>query len=1111
MVGGAARFFVRLLAALVVGIAVVAVGLVGLFWSGPVSVAFLTPYVETFVDEAHPDIRLSVGDTILTWAGWDRGIDVRAVDVRVSTKANVTIAEMPEVAVALSPGAMANGVLAPNRIDIFGPEVFIRRAMDGGLQLSFGPPGVSDSRPATPGADGGLDRIIAFLGETTNPDNPMSYLESVAIVGGAASLFDERTGLAWFAPVANAVLRRGETGLGFEGSLTADLSGTETDLDFVGALDAETGETQIAVRYSDLVPKALADLDPAAEPLRGVDAALSGTVAVTVAADQTVSVARAEIKAEAGRVVLPPPADTELAFQSAFAIVAYDRVADTVRVETLDIDFGDGGRLAVPAIEHVFPIRRFSAAATISPLARVVTVERLEADLAGPTVTATARIDGVGTPGVRIAAQAAGSDIPVSELSTYWPKSLGSDANEWSVEHLRDGIMNSVSVDAELAGTPDGGLTANRLDGRMRITGTTIDYLEGMPPVTGVTGNMTIDATRFDVAVETGMSNGLTVSGGTISLYDLHTDIEKADIRLDITGPARNAVGLIDNPTLSFASAVGLSAERVRGASEIDFQILFPLKKDLSWDEVQVKAKASVADLEVRAAALGQNLTGATANLAVDNDGLSFNGVGTLGRLPIRVSWRENFSEPRAFKSRYDVQTRVSDVTTLADLGIDLGPVSADTISGTVAADIVFTERAVGDARLTVDANLIDASVQVPAFGWEKPQGVAGRAEIALELTNDLISMIPAFSVTAPGLDVRGLVNFADDGTGLESVRLQQFRFGRTDVVGILLPRDDGGWDVDFNGPSLDLTALWGDLTDETAAGPADEADDPLLPDMTVSMRVDTVWLEDDRRLQGLSGAFSRENNAWRSIFVESTGEEDTRFTLGLAPGDDGNRVLTMRAQNAGAVLRALGLYDNMIGGRLDLVGTFDDSDPDEPLSGTLSVTDYRIVNLPWLARLVSVMALTGIADSLQGSGISFSSLEMPFERTAETMVIRDGKAFGASLGITVTGTFYLGAGALDLNGTIVPAYAINSMLGNVPLLGPLFTGGEEGGGVFAANYSVGGTREDPDVTINPLSALAPGFLRNIFGVLDGTTQIQGRSGPADPDAEGDPFGKPEK
>ena len=74
-----------------------------------------------------------------------------------------------------------------------------------------------------------------------------------------------------------------------------------------------------------------------------------------------------------------------------------------------------------------------------------------------------------------------------------------------------------------------------------------------------------------------------------------------------------------------------------------------------------------------------------------------------------------------------------------------------------------------------------------------------------------------------------------------------------------------------------------------------------------------------------------------------------------------------------------------------------------------------------------------------------------------------------------------------------MPAYFFNSMLGHLPLVGKLFSP-EKGGGVFAARFGVDGQITDPTISINPVSALTPGFLREIFAVFDRTPAARGET-----------------
>ena len=129
-------------------------------------------------------------------------------------------------------------------------------------------------------------------------------------------------------------------------------------------------------------------------------------------------------------------------------------------------------------------------------------------------------------------------------------------------------------------------------------------------------------------------------------------------------------------------------------------------------------------------------------------------------------------------------------------------------------------------------------------------------------------------------------------------------------------------------------------------------------------------------------------------------------------------------------------------------------------------------------------MALTGILDALEGDGLAFSDLSAPFEFQKGTFEIKEARASGTALGFTANGKIFRHADVVDLEGTVIPAYALNSAFGRIPLLGDLFSGGEKGGGIFAAAYTMTGPIEEPVVSVNPLSALAPGFLRNVFGII---------------------------
>jgi hypothetical protein len=155
---------------------------------------------------------------------------------------------------------------------------------------------------------------------------------------------------------------------------------------------------------------------------------------------------------------------------------------------------------------------------------------------------------------------------------------------------------------------------------------------------------------------------------------------------------------------------------------------------------------------------------------------------------------------------------------------------------------------------------------------------------------------------------------------------------------------------------------------------------------------------------------------------------------------------------------------------------------------------------------LLQAVTLYGLVDVLSGPGMSFSQLTAPFQLNADALVLRDVRAFSPSLGLTAAGRINRGDDQLDLEGTLVPAYAFNSLPGRIPLLGRLFSP-EEGGGLFAISYSLHGPIDNPTVVANPLSVVTPGILRGMFGMFDQATPA--RQLPLDRDGVGGNAQKP--
>ena len=209
---------------------------------------------------------------------------------------------------------------------------------------------------------------------------------------------------------------------------------------------------------------------------------------------------------------------------------------------------------------------------------------------------------------------------------------------------------------------------------------------------------------------------------------------------------------------------------------------------------------------------------------------------------------------------------------------------------------------------------------------------------------------------------------------------------------------------------------------------------------------------------------------------------KEVKLKADYVPKPNNEYYLSITSNNAGSTFKVLRIYDDISGGNLKIEAK---KGADKKFIGHASIRDFNLHNTPVLAKVLSMASLTGIVGMLSGEGIAFSHLDAPFEYKNKILSVTDARAFGNVLGITMTGEYNWGKEEVSGKGVIAPAYSINSFLGSIPLVGNLLAGKD--GTVFAANYSIKGKIDDVKVSINPLSALSPGSLKDLFSSLFGS------------------------
>lgn len=1073
MVHGGVRLFFQVLGGLGLLLLLAAAALTWRLSQGPLRLDALTPYLEDALALPGGDYRVELGHTVLYWESPGEAIDLRVADVRALDRSGTAIAAVPELAVTLSPRALLRGEVRLTSVEILDPHLQLLREEDGGLRLGLwysDDPGAAAAAEAPAERSEGTAIVRAVIAGLTGDDSlgPAAGLTAVRVAGARATVIDRRLNAVWSMPEASIELYRGDGGsIGVAASLEVALpgeGGATTHLDMVGDYDPEAQVVDLGVTIDGLRPAALVPVSEALAPLAALDLPVEGTATLTLAVTHTLELRAAGVSVSGGpgHLRLPAPLGTTYAVRglrfAGSAAADLDQIlVDTLRLE-LDppaeaVDPGAEGRPAVLTVSGTLD-------------------ERPEADggFAGEVLIAAA-------------------DVPVDALAHWWPEGVAPNPRSWIVANLTRGRLIEGGWRIGLGGPTIDHLEPTALAGTGRVEGTTVQYMPEMPPVEDTVADLAFHMDRVDITAKGGRLYGLSVTGGTIALTELdHPTTPRAAIDLAISGPLADALRVVDSKPLGYASKLGVSPRAASGDQTTRLRLAFPLINDLRLDQLEVLATAEARGAALRDAVFGRDLSEANLALTVDTESLEATGQALVAGIPAGFAWRENFSG-KPFRSRYAVRAVVAeDKRTI--FGLDFPPLTPPFIQGPAGVDLEYTVFDSSLSTLGAQIDLVDTRMRLPGFDWTKPPGVPAQATVALRLGGGEVRDVPRFTVRS-GEDflAEGRVRLSDAG-GLDTLTLSRLSIGETDLEGTIVARPDDTFAVDVRGHAFDATPFLrghgtkGEARRTLPDGPLDAADlaedvADDLPPVSLTASFDVVWLSEDGTIEDVTARLRREGGriVRANVVGRLEGREPVTLSLGAEPGAP-ERLFAVRTADAGALLRAAGLIGTLRGGTLDLNGRLLDSGRAE---GVLRISDYRLVDAPVLARLLSVAALTGILEALTGEGLAFSDLEAPFIHENDVLTVRDFRTSGPSLGLTGDGTIDLAADRLAVRGTVVPAYALNSLLGRLPLVGGLLSGFEAGGGLFAAAYTVEGPVGEPEVSVNPLSALAPGFLRGLF------------------------------
>lgn len=1063
--------------------------------------------VATLQDRIDPALRLDIGSVDLKREASETL--VRLTDFTIRNSEGRALVSAPTGRVTLSSGALARLSLAPTDVQLDGLRVAVEVDETGALAIGSPDAPVEPTQGETSAATEPpvdmLRQVIGsgFAGFAAMRDAVGGRLPQIGVNEAAVTVRDRRTGKIFALSGISTTMASQPNGAA-RGRAEVKMR----DIAFAVGVEVavqEGGRQTFAARTENLQ---LADiLGVLGISLSGIDTIAPVAMTVTAEVDKDMKPRAASAGLTIGKTRISPGKEAEaFTVDSLAASLSWTEGDKAIAIPRASLAIGDSkvalsGDLVPPEVaeggwrirlagkdqllegiatgDKPVEVANVQVQLLLFPHERRLAIE--QASVAGPKMTAEAQgeamLDAAMRPGLKLSVTARDADVRTA--LRFWPVHSAPETRGFLVTNLKGGQLAQLQLaldfppDVMALALADKPVPEKAVTIRFSGSRAVLQAIKGMPPVRDLNGSgiVTGRTARLDVAsafIETGP--GRRVSLSDVQFYVADTTRKPADARLQIrfSGTAEALADLLRQPALQPYAPRVTDPQSIKGTGEGEAVIQLRMVPVIQPQDVKVSISANLRNVTVEKALGNDRIENGTFQISTERDVTTLKGEARVFGTPASIEVR---SVGRG--QSMATMTLTLDDAARARKGIALGAMLTGPILVKLTAPL--GENDAKDVMAEVD--FVRAAVAELVPGWSKKAGAPGKAKARLAQV-DGGWLIDRLEMDAGTLSLRGAVNVGADGA-FQKAQLSSFKLSAGDNVQLDADRAGGLTRINIRGNAFDVRPFLRSL--QTGA-----IDKSGARDTEVNLRT-TV-------LSGFGGELI--SNADLKLLLRGTDlrrfDMTGRFDRGPVTAKmqaKGNQqpILTVETEDAGAFLRFLDIYSRMRGG--DMVLTVAIASGTQ--TGAIHVKDFALRNEPAMKRLVTDVTANAPADSTriapevarrlaQSTDVSFTKMTASFARTPGRLDVKESVMWGAEIGGSLAGSMDYVRDRVDLTGTFVPAYSLNNMFSQVPVLGPLLGGGRNEG-LFAVRYNITGKISAPTLSINPLTAIAPGFLRKLI------------------------------
>ena len=1105
---------------------------------GPIDAGFLVQPIEAAINTEIAPLRADISGAVIRYEEGARDVRFRLEGVVIRGEDGSVVARAPAAGISLSAHALLTGRIAPSSIDLIRPRLQLNYTDASGLTLST--PGTGEKAAAKPAilselpevdtdtivagtAQGApaktegfrislAETISATLADARKRTSASSYLTGLGLVDAEVLLDTEQGVSRWRLPRLTIELEHREkrsliTGAGQISTLSGPVA-----FGFSAEESEKEKQLRLTTRVSNLVPKDIAEsltgfgaLASLAMPVSGestmalstsgelkdVETTLdlgAGAFAIPSLGVEPISLDDGKLRlryvSDEGRIEILPSllrAGQSRATVSGMAVPR--KAGGSVNLWEFNVDLTDVKVADATTGLAAAPVEGWTIRGAFVPRSSLLTVERMHLTAGGGTLDLAGRASstmGLGLRGVVTA-------MPVDIFKRLWPRAVAPPARAWVMENVAGGTIAEghlvINLDpAGLKALDESGVApVGSIEAGLAAEQVAIGHVPGLPPIEAARASLTLKDNDFaaelpDGVVKLASGKEIAVSDGTFTIVATHSARPMATAEFKTVGDVDGALELLSEPRLALAQKSGFHPGDITGNLKGSYRFEFPLLNDLAFADIKTTGNARIEEMGAGKALGPFALQGGTLDLVVTEKALEASGKILVDGVSAEIGWS------RPFDGGASSPLKLSAVLDAADreqLGLSVNHFMIGDVPITLA---LGTAGATPEQIIDVTADLTPVELVLDNMAWRKPPGQEAKLTFRVVPREGGGADLKDVRIQGDGIDIAGHI-VLDKERKLAAFEFPEFSMNFLSRLAITGKVERDVWKVKASGTTYDGRTLFrsffsaGEITDTAVP----ESKSRTGIDLTAS--IDTIVGYEETTVRNVDVKLSRRDGKLQTLTASGTLPSGKPVSVRLAKGGGGRKLLA-ETKDAGNAFRLIGFYSNVEGGDAALEVNLDGQGAAEK-TGTLWTREFQLLGDTVVKTVLSRAPETAgdVASKSvkpERQRLYFNKLRVPFSVGSGQLIVHDSYINGPAMGATLRGRVDFNRDYVQLSGTYVPLYGINSVLGEVPILGDILTGGN-GGGILGITFSVQGRLKDPQVGVNPVSALTPGIFRQIF------------------------------